>query len=71
MKEKKWIDLGEVVDPPPPLTVEAKIGREGKKMMWEGNEYDYVFSIDVKDDSDALKLPYNLSREFEIITPRL
>ena len=62
--EKKWIDLGEVVDSPPPLDAKAESGREEGKMAWEGNEYDYVFSIDVKDDSDALKLPYNLCREF-------
>lgn len=28
--------------------------------MHEGQEYDLVFSIDVKDDEPPLKLPFNL-----------
>lgn len=34
-----------------------------ERTEFEGQLYDYVFSIDVKDDEPALKLPYNLSRE--------
>lgn len=29
------------------------------KMQHDGQEYDFVFSIDVKDDEPALKLPFN------------
>lgn len=29
-------------------------------MEHEGEQYDYVFSVDVKDDAPPLKLPFNL-----------
>lgn len=44
----------------PPANEEEK---EREKMEYEGEEYDYVFSIDVKDDSPALRLPYNLDQD--------
>lgn len=42
---------------PPPSSAAGKTEHEGQ-------EYDFVFSIDVKDDEPPLKLPYNLSGTF-------
>lgn len=36
-------------------------GSSGKKVEYLGQEYDYVFDVDIKDGEPALKLPYNLS----------
>lgn len=50
-----WTDLGEVVDNPS----SAEPAPAAAKTTFEGEEYDLVFSIDVKDDEPPLKLPYN------------
>lgn len=49
---QKWIAVGTVVD---------AAGSSGKKVAYEGKEYDFVFDVDIEDGKPALKLPYNLS----------
>lgn len=41
--------IGEVVD---------AVG-QGRKQLFEGKEYDYVFKVDIKDGVPPLSLPYN------------
>lgn len=36
-------------------------GSSGKKVAYNGQEYDYVFDVDIEDGKPPLKLPYNLS----------
>lgn len=36
-------------------------GSSGKKVSYQGKEYDYVFDVDIEDGKPPLKLPYNLS----------
>lgn len=48
-KKRAWQKIGEVVD---------AVG-SGRKQLYEGKEYDYVFDVDIKDGAPALKLPYN------------
>ena len=62
-----WENLGQVVDPSTPPSSQAisqasttTTTTTKKKMVHEGIEYDYVFQIDVSDDSPPLPLPYNL-----------
>jgi hypothetical protein len=35
----------------------------GRKQLYEGQEYDYVFDVDVSEGMPPLKLPYNISGE--------
>jgi hypothetical protein len=35
----------------------------GRKQIYEGKEYDYVFDVDVQEGVPPLKLPYNASGE--------
>ncbi|KAL7748722.1 WD repeat protein Lub1 [Sorochytrium milnesiophthora] len=49
--DRQWIKVGEVVD---------AVG-SGRKQVYEGVEYDYVFDIDVGDDLPHLKLPFNVT----------
>ncbi|CAG8586266.1 5423_t:CDS:2 [Acaulospora colombiana] len=44
-----WQKVGEVVD---------AVG-SGRKQLFDGKEYDYVFDVDIKDGAPPLKLPYN------------
>ena len=46
-----WQQIGQVVD---------AIG-SGRKQLYEGKEYDYVFDVDVQEGVPPLKLPYNIS----------
>lgn len=46
-----WQQIGQVVD---------AIG-SGRKQLYAGKEYDYVFDVDVSEDMPPLKLPYNIS----------
>ncbi|KIK94279.1 hypothetical protein PAXRUDRAFT_828136 [Paxillus rubicundulus Ve08.2h10] len=46
-----WQKIGEVVD---------AVG-SGRKQLYNGKEYDYVFDVDVQEGSPPLKLPYNAS----------
>ncbi|KAB5546935.1 PUL domain-containing protein [Coniochaeta sp. 2T2.1] len=49
---QEWIQVGTVVD---------AAGSSGKKVEYQGKEYDYVFDVDIEDGKPPLKLPYNLS----------
>ncbi|KAG6376286.1 WD40-repeat-containing domain protein [Boletus reticuloceps] len=46
-----WQKIGEVVD---------AVG-SGRKQLYNGKEYDYVFDVDVQEGAAPLKLPYNAS----------
>ncbi|KAI9726949.1 MAG: hypothetical protein M1828_000297 [Chrysothrix sp. TS-e1954] len=47
-----WLSVGSVVD---------SSGSSGKKQSYMGQDYDYVFDVDIKDGKPPLKLPYNLN----------
>ncbi|KAH7104398.1 WD-40 repeat-containing protein [Auriculariales sp. MPI-PUGE-AT-0066] len=53
MPTASWLKIGEVAEPPPPTRIPKR------KQSFEGNKYDYVFSVDVEDGAPPLKLPYN------------
>jgi hypothetical protein len=53
-----WQQIGQVVD---------AIG-SGRKQLYEGKEYDHVFDVDVAEGVPPLKLPYNLSGEWEAVS---
>jgi phospholipase A-2-activating protein len=46
-----WQKIGEVVD---------AVG-QGRKQLYQGKEYDYVFDVDIQDGIPPLKLPYNVT----------
>jgi hypothetical protein len=50
-EQNKWTKIGTVVD---------AVG-SGRKQLYEGKEYDYVFEVDIQDGVPPLKLPYNAS----------
>jgi phospholipase A-2-activating protein len=47
----QWQKIGEVVD---------AVG-SGRRQLYDGKEYDYVFDVDIQDGVPPLKLPYNAS----------
>ena len=50
---QNWMNVGTVVD---------AVGSSGKKIDYLGQEYDYVFDVDIEDGKPPLKLPFNLSQ---------
>ncbi|EAS31334.3 polyubiquitin binding protein [Coccidioides immitis RS] len=50
---REWVAVGTVVD---------SVGSSGKKVEYQGQDYDYVFDVDIEDGKPPLKLPYNLSQ---------
>lgn len=50
--ERRWIKIGQVVD---------AVG-QGRKQLYEGKEYDYVFDVDVSEGQPPLKLPFNVTQ---------
>ncbi|KAJ5785920.1 uncharacterized protein N7503_011132 [Penicillium pulvis] len=50
---QEWIAVGTVVD---------SAGSSGRKTEYLGQEYDYVFDVDIEDGKPPLKLPYNVSQ---------
>ncbi|KAF2139104.1 uncharacterized protein K452DRAFT_276121 [Aplosporella prunicola CBS 121167] len=48
----QWVNVGTVVD---------AVGSSGRKITYNGKDYDYVFDVDIEDGKPPLKLPYNLS----------
>ena len=52
ISEQKWIEVGTVVD----------ATTSGKKVGYNGREYDYVFDVDIEDGKPPLKLPYNATQ---------
>ncbi len=53
MASQQWISVGTVVD---------AVGSSGRKREYLGQDYDYVFDVDIKEGEPPLKLPYNLSQ---------
>jgi phospholipase A-2-activating protein len=53
MAGREWVNVGTVVD---------SVGSSGRKITYQGKDYDYVFDVDIEDGKPALKLPYNLSQ---------
>ncbi|KAH8588435.1 WD40-repeat-containing domain protein [Bisporella sp. PMI_857] len=49
----KWDHVGTVTD---------QAGSSGRKTEFEGQQYDYVFDVDVEDGKPPLKLPFNVSQ---------
>ena len=50
---QQWVNVGTVVD---------AAGSDGKKTEYHGQNYDYVFDVDIEDGKPPLKLPYNASQ---------
>lgn len=50
---QQWIAVGTVVD---------SAASSGRKTEYLGQDYDYVFDVDVEDGKPPLKLPYNVSQ---------
>lgn len=50
---RQWVAVGTVVD---------SAGSSGRKTEYLGQDYDYVFDVDIEDGKPPLKLPYNLSQ---------
>lgn len=48
---RSWSNVGTVVD---------AVG-SGRKQLYEGKEYDFVFDVDIQEGAPPLKLPYNAS----------
>lgn len=53
-----WQKVGDVVD---------AVG-QGRRQLYEGKEYDYVFDVDIQDGVPPLKLPYNAAGEYPYCT---
>ena len=53
----RWDELGEMVEAAADNAPEARGTRE--KMQLDGVDYDFVFSIDVRDDAPPIPLAYN------------
>ncbi|KAK5944795.1 WD repeat protein Lub1 [Knufia obscura] len=49
MSQQQWTKIGQLVDS----------AASGNKVMHKGQEYDYVFDVDIEDGKPPLKLPYN------------
>ncbi|KAJ9098047.1 hypothetical protein QFC19_006482 [Naganishia cerealis] len=54
-----WQQIGEVTD---------AVG-SGRKQVYQGIEYDYVFDVDIAEGQPPLKLPYNVRGEFFSLFP--
>lgn len=52
MAQQSWVKIGHVVDS----------AASGDKVMYNGQEYDYVFDVDIEDGKPALKLPFNITQ---------
>ncbi|KAF2151992.1 putative polyubiquitin binding protein [Myriangium duriaei CBS 260.36] len=50
---QQWINVGTVVD---------SAGSSGRKVTHNGQDYDYVFDVDIEDGKPPLKLPFNTSQ---------
>ncbi|KKF92618.1 Ubiquitin homeostasis protein lub1 [Ceratocystis platani] len=53
MMLQKWEHVGAVVD---------SAGSSGRKQEYNGQQYDFVFDVDIDDSKPPLKLPFNLSQ---------
>ncbi|KAK0062786.1 phospholipase A-2-activating protein [Biomphalaria pfeifferi] len=55
--QSKWIKIGNVVGS------SGSTQRTSGKTLFEGKEYDYVFTVDINKGAPPLKLPYNISED--------
>ncbi|KAJ7335422.1 hypothetical protein JRQ81_013363 [Phrynocephalus forsythii] len=55
VSEGRWMKIGDVVGS------SGATQQTSGKVLFEGREYDYVFSIDVNESGPSYKLPYNIS----------
>ncbi|XP_049781944.1 phospholipase A-2-activating protein [Schistocerca cancellata] len=60
LEDEEWEKMGEVVG----------TGNGAGKELYCGQEYDYVFNIDVEDGKPPLKLPYNLGEDPWVIAQK-
>ena len=52
MGQQQWVNVGTVVD---------SGASSGRKVEYQGQEFDYVFDVAIEEGQPSLKLPYNLS----------
>ncbi|XP_054843324.1 phospholipase A-2-activating protein isoform X2 [Eublepharis macularius] len=57
MSEDKWMKIGDVVGS------SGATQQTSGKVLFEGKEYDFVFTIDVNESGPSYKLPYNVSED--------
>ncbi|XP_043269766.1 phospholipase A-2-activating protein [Venturia canescens] len=57
MSERKWTLVGDVMG-----GIGGDVQSSGKQ-LYNGEEYDYVFSVDIQDGVPPLKLPYNVTED--------
>jgi len=55
--QEKWLKIGNVVGS------SGSTQKSSGKTLFEGKEYDYVFSVDIKEGAPPLKLPFNISED--------
>ncbi|XP_039589171.1 phospholipase A-2-activating protein isoform X3 [Passer montanus] len=55
VSEGRWIKIGDVVGS------SGATQQTSGKVLFEGKEYDYVFTIDVNENGPSYKLPYNIT----------
>ncbi|CAG5130369.1 unnamed protein product [Candidula unifasciata] len=55
--QTKWVKIGNVVGS------SGSTQRTSGKTLFEGAEYDYVFTVDIKEGAPPLKLPYNIAED--------
>uniref|UniRef100_A0A3Q3LH01 Phospholipase A2-activating protein n=1 Tax=Mastacembelus armatus TaxID=205130 RepID=A0A3Q3LH01_9TELE len=55
VSDDRWMKIGDVVG--------GSNEQTSKSVMYEGKEYDYVFTIDVNEGGPSMKLPYNVSED--------
>ncbi|KAG7330272.1 hypothetical protein KOW79_006494 [Hemibagrus wyckioides] len=53
MSDSRWVKIGDVVG--------GSSKQNSKSVMYEGKEYDFVFTIDVNEGGPSMKLPYNVN----------
>ncbi|KAM9501785.1 phospholipase A-2-activating protein [Clarias gariepinus] len=51
--DSRWVKIGDVVG--------GSSKQNSKSVMYEGKEYDFVFTIDVNEGGPSMKLPYNVT----------
>ncbi|XP_075999985.1 phospholipase A-2-activating protein [Genypterus blacodes] len=55
VSDGRWMKIGDVVG--------GSNQQSSKRVMYEGKEYDFVFTIDVNEGGPSMKLPYNLAED--------
>lgn len=55
--EQRWIRIGDV------MGASGSSAANSGKQLYNGIEYDYVFSVDIQDGVPPLKLPYNKGQD--------